>query len=50
VEIATLQADHRAIVAQLMGIPTRKEVARLVLFGTLACAAMVLCGIELLFR
>jgi hypothetical protein len=47
---AAIADDLDFINAQLARIPTRKELARLVLLATLATAAFVLCGIEVLFR
>ena len=47
-DFAEITDDLAFIKAQLALIPTRKEVARLVLLGTLATAALVLIG-EVLF-
>jgi hypothetical protein len=35
---------------QIAGVPTRLEMARLILLATLTTAALVLAGIEALFR
>ena len=48
-DFAAITDDLDFIKAQLAQIPTRKEIAQLVLIGTLATAGLVLLG-ELLFR
>jgi hypothetical protein len=42
--------DLEFIKTQLARLPTRKELARLALLATLTTAALVLVGIEALFR
>ncbi len=49
-DFAAIADDLDFVKGQLARIPTRKELARLVLLGTLATAALVLCGIAALFR
>ena len=49
-DFAAITDDLDSIKAQLARIPTRKELARLVLLGALATAALVLVGGAVLLR
>jgi len=49
-DFAAIAEDLDFIKAQLARTPTRKELVRLLLLAPLASAALVLCGIEALFR
>jgi hypothetical protein len=49
-DFAAIADDLDFLKAQLARIPTRKEIARIALISTLTTAALVLAGIEALFR
>ena len=49
-DFAAIADDLDFLKAQLARLPTRKEIARMALFSTLTTAALVLAGIEALFR
>ena len=49
-DVYVIAHDIEFLKAQLARVPTRMEIARLVLLATLTTAALVLAGIEALFR
>jgi len=49
-DVHAIADDVEFLKAQLARVPTRIEMARLVLLATLTTAALVLAGIEALFR
>ena len=49
-DVYVIADDVEFLKAQLARVPTRMEMARLVLLATLTTAALVLAGIEALFR
>jgi hypothetical protein len=49
-DIAAIESELEVIQAQLARMPTRRELAQTALLATLTGAALVLVGIEALFR
>jgi hypothetical protein len=49
-DIAAIESEPEVIQAQLARLPTRRELAQTVLLATLTGGALVLVGIEALFR
>ena len=49
-DIAAIESELEVIQAQLARLPTRRELAQTALLATLTGAALVLVGIEALFR
>jgi hypothetical protein len=49
-DFAAIESDLQVVMAQLARLPTRRELAQTALLATLTAAAIILAGIEALFR
>ena len=49
-DFAAIESQLEFMMGQLVRLPTRKDLARLVLLGALSTAGFVLCGVAVLFR